>query len=120
MGAPLSSNPASAGIAASASLKTSKGRNEMITSLMTLSLAAGLVAVQAGAGDRQLAVNANAVTIGSGAQTSAAPAEAQPAAKAKTYCLKGTITGSRMSRQQCKTKKDWAKDGVDIDELLRQ
>jgi hypothetical protein len=37
----------------------------------------------------------------------------------KTYCLQlEPITGTRISRTECKTKKDWALVGIDVDELL--
>jgi hypothetical protein len=37
----------------------------------------------------------------------------------RTYCLQlEPITGSRISRTECKTKKDWALVGIDVDELL--
>lgn len=39
-------------------------------------------------------------------------------AKEKTYCLQfGLDTGSRINRVECKTKREWAQLGVDIDEL---
>jgi hypothetical protein len=43
---------------------------------------------------------------------------AKPAPE-KTYCLQfGLDTGSRINRVECKTKRDWARLGVDIDEVL--
>ena len=37
----------------------------------------------------------------------------------KTYCLQlEPITGTRISRIECKSKKDWALVGIDVDELL--
>ncbi len=43
---------------------------------------------------------------------------AKPAAKEKTYCLQYSLdTGSRINRVECKTKKDWQRLGVDIDDL---
>jgi hypothetical protein len=36
------------------------------------------------------------------------------------YCLSyDNITGSRVSKQECKTKREWAKDRVDIDKMLK-
>jgi hypothetical protein len=46
----------------------------------------------------------------------AAPA-AKPAPE-KTYCTSGTISGSRIVKQECKTKSEWAREGVDINDLL--
>ena len=43
---------------------------------------------------------------------------AKPQAKAKTYCLQfGLDTGSRINRVECKTKREWAMLGVDVDDL---
>ena len=36
------------------------------------------------------------------------------------YCLSyDKMTGSRMSKQECRTKRNWAKDGVDVDKMLK-
>ena len=44
---------------------------------------------------------------------------AKPAAKEKTYCLQfGLDTGSRINRVECKTKREWAQVGVDVDEVI--
>ena len=44
---------------------------------------------------------------------------AKPAAKERTYCLQfGLDTGSRINRVECKTKREWAQLGVDVDEAL--
>ena len=46
-------------------------------------------------------------------------AAAKPAAKNRTYCLQfGLDTGSRINRVECKTKREWAQLGVDVDELI--
>ena len=43
----------------------------------------------------------------------------QVAAKNQTYCLQfGVDTGSRIKRLDCKTKKEWAQLGVDVDEVV--
>ena len=48
-----------------------------------------------------------------------AATKSQPRAQEKTYCLQlEPITGSRISTTQCRTKDDWARLGVDIDEVL--
>jgi hypothetical protein len=57
----------------------------------------------------------------SGAQLSsspAAPAKAQSATAQKVYCTSGTISGSRIVKRECKTKDQWAKDGVDVNDLM--
>ena len=53
------------------------------------------------------------------ADQSASEAQPQARAQEKTYCLQlEPFTGSRISRTECKTKKQWELEGVDIDELL--
>lgn len=43
---------------------------------------------------------------------------ATPVAKERTYCLQfGLDTGSRINRVECKTKREWAQLGVDVDDL---
>lgn len=40
--------------------------------------------------------------------------------KEKTYCLQfGLDTGSRINRVECKTKREWAMLGVDVDDLAK-
>jgi len=47
--------------------------------------------------------------------------KARPATPEKTYCLQYSLdTGSRINRTECRTKKDWARLGVDVDELTRK
>ena len=67
-----------------------------------------------------------AVALGSLLVTSPALARDNPQsntlaanpAKEKTYCLQFALdTGSRISRLECKTKKEWARLGVDVDDL---
>lgn len=44
---------------------------------------------------------------------------AKPAVQEKTYCFQfGLDTGSRINRVECKTKKEWAQLGIDVDELV--
>ena len=39
----------------------------------------------------------------------------------KKYCLQyDNVVGSRVSRQECKTKSEWAKERVDIDKMLKE
>jgi hypothetical protein len=59
----------------------------------------------------------------------AAPASAQATSDSKAskaspseqkYCLSyENVTGSRVSKQECKTKRQWAKERVDIDKMLK-
>jgi hypothetical protein len=55
----------------------------------------------------------------SGAQASSpAPAVKASTAAEKVYCTSGTISGSRIVKRECKTKGEWAKDGVDVNDLM--
>ncbi|NUT00895.1 MAG: hypothetical protein HOP96_07985 [Sphingomonas sp.] len=39
----------------------------------------------------------------------------------KKYCIAyDNIVGSRVSRQECKTKAEWAKERIDVDKLLKE
>ncbi len=39
----------------------------------------------------------------------------------KKYCLSyDNVVGSRVNKQECKTKAEWAKDRVDIDKMLKE
>jgi len=65
------------------------------------------------------------IVIAAGAALMAAPAVAEqqsktrPASPERTYCLQYTQdTGSRINRTECRTKKDWERLGVDVDELI--
>lgn len=40
--------------------------------------------------------------------------EAPPPPQAKRYCLMAEITGTRIPQKVCKTKSEWAAQGVDI------
>lgn len=66
------------------------------------------------------------ILILAGVATMTAPATAQqsadknrPQVQEKTYCFQYTSeTGSRINRLECKTKREWARVGVDVDEML--
>lgn len=64
-----------------------------------------------------LAVSAIALPV-SAAQGSADPkAAAQTSADQKKYCMQyEDTTGSRVRRSECKTKAQWAREGIEIDE----
>ena len=66
-----------------------------------------------------LAVVAVAVPAPAVAQQVASKSQGAPAAKERKFCLKEESTGSRVSGLTCKTKSEWARDGVDIDKLAR-
>ena len=54
------------------------------------------------------------------AQTSAPKTEKAPADQ-KKYCIQyDNVVGSRVSKQECKTKAEWVKDHVDVDKLLKE
>ena len=37
------------------------------------------------------------------------------------YCVAyENMTGSRITRQECRTKRQWAEEGVDIDKMLKK
>ena len=37
------------------------------------------------------------------------------------YCVSyENMTGSRITRQECRTKRQWAEEGVDIDKMLKK
>ena len=53
--------------------------------------------------------------------TDDAPKASRAAASEQKYCIEyEKMTGSRVSRQECRTKKEWAEEGVDVDELLKK
>jgi hypothetical protein len=58
----------------------------------------------------------------SAANTSAGQkADKNAAVDQKKYCVSyENIVGSRVTRQECKTKAEWAKDRVDIDKMLKE
>jgi hypothetical protein len=62
---------------------------------------------------------AGLIATASPATAAQAPTKGQPQAQEKIYCLQlEPFTGSRLSRTGCKTKKQWALVGIDVDELL--
>ena len=75
---------------------------------------------------KSLAIAASAIVIATAAP--AAPSggskgqdKAQPTgAKEKRYCIAyEKVVGSRVTQTECKTKSEWARDRVDIDEMLK-
>lgn len=50
------------------------------------------------------------------AAAAAAQASKKPAAETRKYCVMlEAVTGSRVSRKSCRTKAEWAAEGVDVD-----
>ena len=48
-------------------------------------------------------------------------ATAKNVGQSQIYCIKyENETGSRLARQLCMTKKQWAQEGVNVDELKRK
>lgn len=63
-----------------------------------------------------------ASTAAAAADTAQKPAD-KPATKssAPTYCIRlEPDTGSHYVRTECRTKEDWARLGVDVDELIKK
>lgn len=60
------------------------------------------------------------------APASAAGSDASKSSKGtsadqKKYCIAyDNVVGSRVNRQECKTKAEWAKDRIDIDKMLKE
>jgi hypothetical protein len=56
-----------------------------------------------------------------GNSSASATSAAKPARSEKTkYCVDvEQLTGSRLNMTQCKTRAEWAKEGVDVDELKK-
>ena len=66
-----------------------------------------------------IAVPASATGSGSSADQKSDKNAA--AVDTKKYCIAyDNIVGSRVNRQECKTKAEWAKDRVDIDKMLKE
>jgi hypothetical protein len=47
------------------------------------------------------------------------PAGSADASKNKKYCLKETDTGTRLASKDCRTKAEWAREGIDIEEFVK-
>jgi len=52
-------------------------------------------------------------------QTGAAPTAAKDA-KEKKYCIKETDTGTHLESKECRTKAEWAREGIDIEEFIKK
>ena len=61
-----------------------------------------------------------AVPASATANSSANKSSKSAAAAQKKYCIAyDGIVGSRVTKQECKTKSEWAKERVDIDKMLK-
>jgi len=69
-----------------------------------------------------IAVGMSLIAVPAGAQNSAASKSDKSASvDQKKYCIAyDNVVGSRVTRQECKTKAEWAKDRVDIDKMLKE
>ena len=48
------------------------------------------------------------------------PAKSAAAEDQKKYCIAyDNVVGSRVARHECKTKREWARQGVDVDRMLK-
>lgn len=76
----------------------------------------------------QLGVAVSMILSSATAATPKAPDSKTPSTKPATtttqqtkYCLEmEPFTGSRTTTTECMTKEQWAKEGVDVDHLLKQ
>ena len=68
-----------------------------------------------------LAALAIVVTATSGTAQAGETTAPKAAAKQreKLYCIKEAMVGSRIAQKTCLTKAEWARQGVDVDELRR-
>lgn len=69
------------------------------------------------------------LTLSCAALASATPALAENStgqdqtakAEKKVYCLKvAPMTGSRLGSTECRTKQEWARDGVDVEKTAKK
>lgn len=61
-----------------------------------------------------------AATVVTSTSALAAPRNGQKTAAERKYCFQYHETvGTRIARSECKTKAQWALEGVDVDKLLR-
>ena len=68
-----------------------------------------------------LAFTACALIASQATAQQAGSAKNRGQAREKNYCIQfEPDTGSRISRTECKTKKEWSKLGIRIDDLLKK
>ena len=62
-----------------------------------------------------------AVPVSAAQNSATSKADKGAAVDQKKYCIAyDNIVGSRVSRQECKTKAEWAKERVDVDKMLKE
>ena len=67
-----------------------------------------------------LAAVASSATANPKENASAPTAAAAPAKAERRYCMKvAPMTGSRLTSTECKTKKEWSREGVDVDKAAK-
>ena len=76
--------------------------NGLIIALVTLSIAGAPARAES--------------SVGSAQTKEAATADAS---KERKVCLKEALTGSRMRSQECKTKTEWTREGVNIEDVVK-
>ncbi len=48
------------------------------------------------------------------------PAKGAAAEDQRKYCIAyDNVVGSRVTRQECKTRREWAREGVDVERMLK-
>ena len=57
--------------------------------------------------------------LASNAGSNQAKAAQANGGKERQYCLKEANTGTRLASKDCRTKAEWAKDGVDIEAVAK-
>ena len=68
-----------------------------------------------------LAFTAIALTASQATAQQAGSTKNRGQARERNYCVQyEPDTGSRVSRTECKTKKEWSKLGVQIDDLIKK
>ncbi len=68
-----------------------------------------------------LAVTVALIAVPASQRPTAPKAGKSAAVDQKKYCIAyDNVVGSRVSRQECKTKAEWAKERVDIDKMLKE
>ena len=66
-------------------------------------------------------ISATIVLMGTSANAAPRHAPKSQGQNEQVYCIQyENQTGSRLARQQCMTKKQWAQEGVNVDELAKK
>jgi hypothetical protein len=66
------------------------------------------------------AVAATPAVAGTNAKAGESKASANAVAeKEKKYCVQETDTGTRLNAKECRTKAEWAREGINIEEFVK-